>query len=404
MTVALRGVVVVALAGAISGCNVVSGTGPTAGQIRGDQNRVPVQARGTARADYALVPVDLGTVGLVSARAASAVPSAFPPDTSPTPPQLTIRPGDEIEVTIVNTSQSGFIDFTQSSVSPLAATPLPPQPVAEDGRISVPPLGRVRAAGFTPSQLEAALTRQLGEVLVDPSVVVRMSDRLTGQVSVMGVVANPGYYPILAHDTRLLDVIGTAGGPTGAGRVAGNQRQNPTGRSEEFELVLQRGGREARVRFDRFLETPTLNIRVWPGDVIKFEPAVRRFTLLGAVAANGEYQFVKPSLTLTEALGRGRGLVSTQAARNGVFVYRAAPIDQLRRISARPVPFDGEIVPTIFSFDFTQPTAMLAAQRFEIADGDMIYIPDSPLAEVSKVLSAFNQGLSTASNIAVITD
>ena len=395
-----RALTVGLVASTVAGCAFVSGTGPTASQIRGAGEDVAVD-REPARARYAVVAVDLPVARALNARP-TAQPASFFGDASPARPQLTIGTGDEVAVTIVNTSQAGFLNFAQSTVSPLATTSLPPQLVMADGRISVPPLGRVVASGRTPQQLERELQRRLGDVLVDPSVIVRLTDRRNRQVAVMGTAVQAGYYPILAEDTRVLDVLGAAGVSTSSG--TGGEGANAPSEPEELVLALNRGGVERRIRLDRFLADPALNVRVWPGDVIRLEPAERRFTLLGALAANGDYGYVDSSLTLAQALGRGGGLVSQQAARNGVFVYRATPREDLEELASEPLELRDEVVPTVYSFDFSQPDVMLAAQRFAIRDDDMVYVPDSPLAEISKVLGAFNAGLSTAARIAVITD
>jgi polysaccharide export outer membrane protein len=391
------------LTSTVGGCAFVSGTGPTASQIRGAGESLAVD-RDTPSTRYAVVEVDLPIARALSKRPA-AEPAAFFGDTPPDRPQLAIGTGDEVAVTIVNTSQAGFVNFAQSTVSPLATTSLPPQPVMADGRISVPPLGRVAAIGRTPQQLERELQQQLGDVLVDPSVIVRLTDRRIRQVAVMGIAVQPGYYPILAEETRILDVLAAAGGPDLRGQVAGRARRvGAADENNEIVMALNRGGVERRIRLDRFLADPALNIRVWPGDVIRLEPAERRFTLLGALGANGDYGYVDTSLTLAQALARGGGLVNQQAARNGVFIYRSTPRADLQELAGEPLQLRDEIVPTVYSFDFSQPDVMLAAQRFAMRDGDMVYVPDSPLSELSKVLGAFNAGLSTASRIAVITD
>lgn len=395
-----RALTVALLASTVGGCAFVSGTGPTASQIRGAGEDVAVD-RDPARARYAVVDVDLPVARALHA-APTVQPASFFADTPPDRPQLTIGTGDEVAVTIVNTSQAGFVNFAQSTVSPLATTSLPPQPVMADGRISVPPLGRIAASGRTPQQLERELREQLGDVLVDPSVIVRLTDRRNRQVAVMGGAVQAGYYPILAEETRVLDVLGAAGVSTSAS-VGGGGATAPNA-PEELVLTLNRGGVERQVRLDRFLADPALNVRVRPGDVIRLEPAERRFTLLGALGANGDYGYVDTSLTLAQALARGGGLVNQQAARNGVFLYRSTPREDLEELASEPLALRADLVPTVYSFDFSQPDVMLAAQRFEMRDGDMVYVPDSPLSELSKVLGAFNAGLSTASRIAVITD
>ena len=241
------------------------------------------------------------------------------------------------------------------------------------------------------STLTVDWTRRLGEVLVDPSVIVRLSDRLDARVAVIGDVAQTGAYPILGEGIRLLDIVTAAGGPTAP--------------ADEVDLTLIRNGEQTRLRFDRFLDNPQHNIAAWPGDVLNFEAATRSYTLLGAASVNGIFDFAQPSLSLAEALGQSRGLVSAQAARNGVFLFRMTARTLLEALSPDgQVRFDQSAIPTVYHFDFTEPETLFAAQHFEIQDGDMIYIPDSPVTELAKVLSIFTQGVGAGRNVLIIND
>ncbi len=376
----------------LAACGTVPGTGPTTDQILDADGSVAITTGERPPSPYALLSVDLSVAERISAWA-PAISIEFPTDEPPQPSQLTLRPGDEVEITIVNSSPQGFFNFGQSvtAVSPLATTSLPPQQVGFDGGVSVPPIGRIPAAGLTPQRLETGLERRLGEVLVDPSVIVRLTDRLDSRVSVMGDVAQAGTYPILNEDTRLLDIVTASGGPIAP--------------ADEVDLLLIRNGRESRLRFDRFLANPQHNIVAWPDDVLKFEPATRRVTLLGATDLNDVLDFAQPSLSLAQALSRGSGLTNTQAARDGVFVFRMTERAILEELSSDSVlPFDQATVPTVYHFDFTEPEVLFAAQRFEIQDEDLIYIPDAPLAELDKVVSIFRDSLGIARDISIIAD
>jgi hypothetical protein len=55
-----------------------------------------------------------------------------------------------------------------------------------------PPIGRLRAAGQTIQSFEALLERRLGEVLIEPSVIVELIDRQSARVNVVGQVAGGG--------------------------------------------------------------------------------------------------------------------------------------------------------------------------------------------------------------------
>ena len=86
--------------------------------------------------------------------------------------------------------------------------------VTETGRISIPEVGVVDAAGLTESQLEDEI-RQILEpsILREPLVTVTLmnSQQRTFSISGNGVPA-PGRYGIPRYDFRLLDALATAGG------------------------------------------------------------------------------------------------------------------------------------------------------------------------------------------------
>ena len=84
-------------------------------------------------------------------------------------------------------------------------------PVRPDGKISLPLLNDVQAAGFTPMQLRAALAGSLERFMSAPmlSVIVREVHSL--KVTVIGEVKTPGRYEVRSRAT-VLDVLAMAGG------------------------------------------------------------------------------------------------------------------------------------------------------------------------------------------------
>src|SRR5271155_5091454 len=70
-------------------------------------------------------------------------------------------------------------------------------PVRPDGKISMPLLNDVQAAGLTPSQLAAQITQSLKKFLADPQVTVIVSTINSQRVYIMGEVNRPGAYPLL---------------------------------------------------------------------------------------------------------------------------------------------------------------------------------------------------------------
>jgi polysaccharide export outer membrane protein len=84
-------------------------------------------------------------------------------------------------------------------------------PVRPDGKISLPLLHDVQAAGLTPMQLRDKLANALGEFLPNPEVAVTVSDVRSYRVSVLGEVQKPGVLQLKA-DTSILEAIALAGG------------------------------------------------------------------------------------------------------------------------------------------------------------------------------------------------
>jgi polysaccharide export outer membrane protein len=84
-------------------------------------------------------------------------------------------------------------------------------PVRPDGKISLPLLNDVQAAGFTPMQLRENLTKALAAYLAQPAVSVLVREIHSVKVTVIGQVKTPGRYELKGRAT-VLDVLAMAGG------------------------------------------------------------------------------------------------------------------------------------------------------------------------------------------------
>jgi polysaccharide biosynthesis/export protein len=84
-------------------------------------------------------------------------------------------------------------------------------PVRSDGKISLPLVGEVQAAGQTPLQLEEEIANKLRSYITDPVVTVMVQESNSERYNILGQVAKPGSYS-LAVTTSVLDAIATAGG------------------------------------------------------------------------------------------------------------------------------------------------------------------------------------------------
>jgi polysaccharide export outer membrane protein len=86
-------------------------------------------------------------------------------------------------------------------------------PVRPDGKISVPLIGEVEAAGLTPPKLADVITEKLKTYITKPQVNVMVMEVRSQFVNIVGEVSKPGRYE-LTQPMTILDAISNAGGPT----------------------------------------------------------------------------------------------------------------------------------------------------------------------------------------------
>ncbi len=128
-----------------------------------------------------------------------------------------------------------------------------------DGKISVPLLDDVQAAGKTPMELKAEITERLKEYVAAPQVTVVVARVGARNIYVMGEVARETAIPI-QPDMRVVDALAIAGGMTA---FAGKSR---------IKVIRQSGGAAAEFNFDydAFVDGANVsqNILLLPGDRI----------------------------------------------------------------------------------------------------------------------------------------
>jgi polysaccharide export outer membrane protein len=136
--------------------------------------------------------------------------------------------------------------------------------VRPDGRISVPFVNDVEAAGRTPAALAKAIQAKLKDFIVNPVVTVTLDDARPLQVSVLGEVAKPGSFN-LDQNAGVLQAIAVAGGMT------------PFASKDSIMVIRQKpgGGSPLRIRFTyeslTQLKGRAASFRLQGGDVVVLE-------------------------------------------------------------------------------------------------------------------------------------
>lgn len=357
------------------------GTGPRLDAILGDEDAQAITA--TSDQPYAVLTMSEASAVQATELKRNAARQSFLPNQAAS--AVIIGAGDTIQVTIVSTSDAGFLDIANSSINPISSTSLPAQEVAADGLISVPPIGRVRAAGNSVAGFERFLTRRLGEVLVDPTAIVQMVDRTSAQVSIVGEIAAPGTYSINQNSRHLSEAIAIAGGSTVP--------------AEDVRVVISRGSRTGSATLADIYESPSLDLHLQAGDIIRLETLDYEFTALGAGGVNANIEFDRDDFTLANALGEAGGLLNSRADPRGVFVYRVVSRSDAVALGIDVTEFAGSSIPMIFRFNLREPESFFIAQQFEIADDDVVYISTSLLSELDNVFGIFSSIRSSSRNL-----
>jgi polysaccharide export outer membrane protein len=132
-------------------------------------------------------------------------------------------------------------------------------PVRPDGKISLPLLNDVQAAGLTPSQLAAQLTESLKRFVANPQVTVIVTTINSQRVYIMGEVIRAGAYPLLPGMT-FLQGLSSAGGFTQFANL------------KKIYVLRQENGKQVKLPFN-YKEVvggknPDQNITLKAGDTI----------------------------------------------------------------------------------------------------------------------------------------
>jgi polysaccharide export outer membrane protein len=188
--------------------------------------------------------------------------------------------------------------------------------IGTNGNITLPLIGRVKAAGLTVEQLETELTSRLKTYVQEPQISVTVTEFRSQPVSVFGAVTTPGVVQLRGRKT-LYEVLSMAGGPreTAGSTISIVRLQengpiplpgatpDPTGRFSTADIDMQ-----------QILDgkNPAANIEIKPHDVISVSQSNGRTVyVVGDVQRAGSFNLggqrtisVLSALSMAGGLGR----------------------------------------------------------------------------------------------------
>jgi polysaccharide export outer membrane protein len=268
-------------------------------------------------------------IGAIAQSASTAAQSNTPspkarvsPNFEDNPAGILLSPGDLVDVSVYNVPELA----TKARIG-------------SNGNIYLPLVDYVHVAGLTAEQAQDLIQERLanGGFVRNPHVSVFVEEHTSQGVSVLGEVARPGIYPVVARQ-RLFDLISAAGGFTDkAGRsISITHRTEP---DKPVVLPLSRN----------LSDDPASNVSVLPGDTVIVRKADVVY-VVGDVGHPSGFLMDNGHLTVLQAIALAGGTNKTAKLGGVKIIHRGSsgmtetPI-QLKKIlqaKAQDQPLEAE--------------------------------------------------------------
>ena len=363
----LLGVPALFVVAALGGCGWMSVNGPAASDILSGQ-RDPVSL------NYAVVKV---TPKVIEVQARN-LPRLVAFKENQRPRDITFGIGDILGVTIFEAASGGLFIPAEGGVRPGNFVTIPNQAVDVHGNISIPYAGSIRANGRTQVEVQDAIVAALKNRAIEPQVVVSLVEQKTSMISILGE-GRSARIPATATPERMLDVISRAGMVT-TGTSTGSA-------GAETWVLLERNGRRAIAPFGALVYEPVNNIYVHPNDTIYLYREPQTYLAFGAVGTQQQIPFGTWKLSLAEAISKAGGLLDIQADPAAVFLYRGEARDVAEAMGIDCRPYEGPVIPVIYTINLRDPAGYFLASSFEIRNKDILYASNSFSVESTKFMT-----------------
>ena len=225
--------------------------------------------------------------------------------------------------------------------------------ITQAGTLTFPLVGEVAVGGLPVAAVEKKLASMLedGGFLKKPQVNMVVIQFSSQQVSILGDVLKPGRYP-LDRPSTMIEVLALAGGVNSNGSDMVTVLSQHEGKTEKRDYDLR----------DVLRKGEGANIKISPDDIVYVH--AREVSVLGQVNRPGKYSVVEGVRNVVEFLSVAGGINPTGADVVTVITYRA-----------------GELVRKEIDVDDLFHSADTSS-NFELAAGDMIYVPRAPMVYV----------------------
>lgn len=352
--------------GLLGACSTLPNSGPTGAQIRNGAEAVDDGVRHEPA-------IDIVEITGISALPVEAAPTKPPLVDLTPPPTDMIGPGDVLAITIYEAGVPLFGGGTASLANSrpgafdpgVKAQPLPATRVDDNGDIVVPYAGKLHVIGKTASEVQQQIRVALRGISQDPQILVSLAQVINNSVMVGGEISRPGRLVLQTNRERLSDVVALAGGQRGA--------------AKDLTLRIERGSHLVDMRLSDLFTNPVTDIRAYPGDRLSLILDPLSYSVLGAPGRVEQLPFLRPSMSLTEAIASAGGSNPGLGDPAAIFVFRYVADE------------DGNLKPVVYHLNMMETRSFFLAQKFTMRDKDILYFGNARANQPSKLVQLVSQ-------------
>ncbi len=268
-----------------------------------------------------------------------------------THPVYLLAPGDVLAINL----------WANPEITPPTLTQTSGFAVDQQGYISFPLVGRVKAAGESLEDFSAKLRARLSTYLKQPDAQVTVLQYAGRKFYVDGAVKAPGQFSISNQPQNILSALSNAGGALDTADM-NNILLTRNGKSYSLNLMdLQKNN----------LSPSKILLKEGDG-VHVYSKENRKLYMLGETGIPSPLVIPDQGMSLANAIGEGRGINPLSSDRTQVYVVRDNAKNNLTNI---------------YHVDLSTIANLALADRFKMQPNDIVYVDASGLARWSRVLN-----------------
>ena len=168
----------------VAGCGFIPMSGPAS---------LDVMKEVSPTLPYSVVKLDAHALQVIESYEPNVFGGVFVENRPPS--SIVFGIGDVVNVTIFEAAAGGLFIPNEAGVRPGNFVNLPSQTVDNDGNITVPYAGVIKAAGWTNVIVQNEILKRIKDRAIEPQVIVSLVEQKTSLMSVIGDVRAPLRFP-----------------------------------------------------------------------------------------------------------------------------------------------------------------------------------------------------------------